>query len=152
MPKRPCLVRTPSPPPPGEPLTLRLLLDGSALEVFTGSGEALTTRVYRGHPPEAAFTGDGAAGEEEEGGGGAPRAGVCLFASGAPCVASRVEAYEMAPCWRGAAAEGEAAGGAEGEGGGPEVAESVSASDEEGPASPRAVVRAEFLHTLHLLP
>jgi hypothetical protein len=35
----------------GEPLELRLLLDGSALEVFTGSGEALTTRIYRGFAP-----------------------------------------------------------------------------------------------------
>jgi len=32
-------------------LKLRLLLDGSSLEVFTGGGEVLSTRVYRGEPP-----------------------------------------------------------------------------------------------------
>jgi hypothetical protein len=35
----------------GASLSLRVLLDGSALEVFTSTGETLTTRVYRGHPP-----------------------------------------------------------------------------------------------------
>lgn len=36
------------PPAPGEPLALRVFLDYSLLEVFTGEGEVLTTRVYRG--------------------------------------------------------------------------------------------------------
>lgn len=35
---------------PQEEVTLRLLLDYSILELFTGSGEVLTTRVYRGAP------------------------------------------------------------------------------------------------------
>ena len=39
----------------GEALSLRLLVDASLLEVFTGSGEVLSTRVYRGQasPPHA---------------------------------------------------------------------------------------------------
>jgi hypothetical protein len=32
-------------------VSLRILLDGSCLEVFTSTGEALTTRVYRGDEP-----------------------------------------------------------------------------------------------------
>lgn len=32
-------------------LHLRILLDHSCLEVFTGTGEVLSTRVYRGTPP-----------------------------------------------------------------------------------------------------
>lgn len=50
------------------PLKLRLLLDGSCLELFTSSGEALATRVYRAPPssssaqPAAAATGACAAG------------------------------------------------------------------------------------------
>ncbi|KAF6251533.1 hypothetical protein COO60DRAFT_1559078 [Scenedesmus sp. NREL 46B-D3] len=34
----------------GEPLQMRLLLDYSILELFFGTGEVLTTRVYRGAP------------------------------------------------------------------------------------------------------
>jgi hypothetical protein len=36
------------PPAPGSPLALRAFLDYSCLEVFTGNGEVLTARVYRG--------------------------------------------------------------------------------------------------------
>lgn len=36
---------------PGSPLYLRILIDHSVLEVYTGSGEVLSTRVYRGEPP-----------------------------------------------------------------------------------------------------
>jgi Glycosyl hydrolases family 32 C terminal len=35
-------------------LALRVLLDHSLLEVFTGSGQVITTRVYRGAPPAPA--------------------------------------------------------------------------------------------------
>ena len=35
---------------PGEALHLRIILDHSSLEIFTGSGEVLSTRVYRGAP------------------------------------------------------------------------------------------------------
>jgi hypothetical protein len=49
----------PSLPPPQQRLSLRLLLDGSLVEVFTAEGEALASRVYRHAvlpetvPPEA---------------------------------------------------------------------------------------------------
>jgi hypothetical protein len=39
------------PPKGGEPLRLRVLVDGSVVEVFTGGGEVLSTRIYRGEPP-----------------------------------------------------------------------------------------------------
>ncbi|KAG2452610.1 hypothetical protein HYH02_002847 [Chlamydomonas schloesseri] len=39
------------PPAPGHPLSLHVFLDYSCLEVFTGDGEVLTARVYRGVPP-----------------------------------------------------------------------------------------------------
>ncbi|EFJ50760.1 hypothetical protein VOLCADRAFT_103826 [Volvox carteri f. nagariensis] len=39
------------PPAPGSPLSLRVFLDYSCLEVFTGEGEVLTARVYRGSAP-----------------------------------------------------------------------------------------------------
>lgn len=37
----------------GDALHLRVILDHSLLEIFTGNGQALTTRVYRGAPPSA---------------------------------------------------------------------------------------------------
>ncbi len=36
--------------PRSQRLELRVFLDGSALEIFTGEGAALSTRVYRGLP------------------------------------------------------------------------------------------------------
>jgi hypothetical protein len=167
----------PSPPPPrppaGAPLGLRLLLDGSALEIFTSTGETLTTRVYRGHPPEAAAAaaaagGGGDSGEGSEG--EAAGCGVCLFAAGAPCVVASVEAYEMASCWRDVC--GAAAGAPDSEPGAPGAAppggaaaapapapeaaaaaapagEEVQQQDDDEPAAPAAVRRA-FLHELHI--
>ena len=41
-------------PPNGDSLKLRLLIDHSLVEVFTGIGQTLTTRVYRASPPETA--------------------------------------------------------------------------------------------------
>eukprot|EP01026_Neomeris_dumetosa_P059679 TRINITY_DN5578_c0_g2_i1.p2 TRINITY_DN5578_c0_g2~~TRINITY_DN5578_c0_g2_i1.p2 ORF type:complete len:297 (+),score=49.88 TRINITY_DN5578_c0_g2_i1:37-891(+) len=35
---------------PSEPLQLRVLIDHSCIEVYTGSGEVLSTRIYRGAP------------------------------------------------------------------------------------------------------
>lgn len=50
--QHPCLRRVGGklqrPPLPGRPLHLRVLLDYSLLEVYTGGGEVLSTRVYRG--------------------------------------------------------------------------------------------------------
>ena len=43
-----------------EQLGLRLFIDGSALEIFTSTGQALTTRLYRGRPE---LQGQQAAGE-----------------------------------------------------------------------------------------
>jgi hypothetical protein len=77
---------------PGAPLELRLLLDGSVLEVFTGTGQVLATRVYRGSPWAAA----GAAG------GGAANAsgtGIEFFSLDGDATLARVEAYEMASIW-----------------------------------------------------
>jgi hypothetical protein len=48
----------------------------------SGSGEALTTRVYRGHPPV-----------------GATCAGVALLSLGGTSLATDVEAYEMGAAW-----------------------------------------------------
>ena len=42
---------------PGEPLQMRILLDHSCVEVYLGSGEVLSTRIYRGHPPRGADAG-----------------------------------------------------------------------------------------------
>ena len=39
---------------PGSPLELRVFIDASAVEVFTGTGQALSTRIYRGAPPDTA--------------------------------------------------------------------------------------------------
>lgn len=36
---------------PDEALRLHIFIDASTLEIFTGTGHTLTTRVYRGHPP-----------------------------------------------------------------------------------------------------
>jgi hypothetical protein len=97
----------------GEPLTLRVLLDGSALEVFTSTGETLTSRMYRGHPPACPCPGcghgrgtdptincDGVApaappagqGQEED------RTGVALFASGAAVEVESLDVWEMGSC------------------------------------------------------
>jgi hypothetical protein len=71
--------------PPGSPLRLRLFLDGSCLEVFTGSGQALTTRVYRGKPLEGAHA-------EEA-------AGLELWAVGGEARLDDLHAYEVASAW-----------------------------------------------------
>ena len=63
--------------PPGTPITMRVLLDHSACEVFLSTGQVLSTRVYRGTPPLGAD------------------AGVDLVSYGGVAVASRVEAFEM---------------------------------------------------------
>lgn len=74
----------------GEPLELRLLLDGSCVEVFTGSGEVLATRVYRGAPR-------GAGGAD---GGAGAGSGLEVFALDGDATLARAEAYEMVSIWR----------------------------------------------------
>ncbi|PNH04923.1 hypothetical protein TSOC_008958, partial [Tetrabaena socialis] len=99
--------------PPGAPLRLRLFLDASCLEVFTGTGQALTTRVYRGHPPdhqhqqpEHAAAAEGSGGAEGPEGGSAsacppappqqpgPDPGIELLAVGGGCTLDDLHAYE----------------------------------------------------------
>ncbi|KAG2484234.1 hypothetical protein HYH03_016969 [Edaphochlamys debaryana] len=72
--------------PPGAPLRLRLFLDASALEVFTGTGQALTTHVYRGHPPACPPP-------------SGPDPGIELRAVGGCCVLDDLHAYEVQGCW-----------------------------------------------------
>ena len=67
---------------PGQPLQLRVLLDYSVLEVFTGTGEVLSTRVYRGTPPEGAD------------------AGLEFVAIDGTATLARVAAYEMKSIWK----------------------------------------------------
>ena len=63
---------------PSDRLHLRIVVDHSCVEVYAGSGEVLSTRVYRGRPPEG---GD---------------AGIDFVAFGGPAMLERVAAYELA--------------------------------------------------------
>ncbi|KAK9916361.1 hypothetical protein WJX75_001798 [Coccomyxa subellipsoidea] len=67
---------------PGEPLTMRVLVDHSCVEVYLSSGEVLSTRVYRGHPPHGSD------------------AGIDFVAYGGIARAERVEAWEMGSIWQ----------------------------------------------------
>ncbi|GMH35060.1 hypothetical protein BSKO_02928 [Bryopsis sp. KO-2023] len=67
---------------PGDPLVLRVMIDHSVVEIFTGSGEVLSTRVYRGAP---AYGND---------------PGVDFVAFGGNATVLRVEAYEMSSMWK----------------------------------------------------
>lgn len=67
---------------PGEALELRVLIDNSCIEVFCGSGEVLSTRVYRGVPPKGAD------------------AGVDFVAYGGYARLARVMAFEMNTIWK----------------------------------------------------
>ncbi len=69
------------PPPPSAPLSLRLFLDYSCLEVFTEQGEVLTTRLYRGSPPAVNL--------------GASPAGIELISVDGPTRVLHAAAYEM---------------------------------------------------------
>jgi hypothetical protein len=97
----------------GAPLSLRVLLDGSALEVFTSTGETLTTRIYRGHPPTptaAVATAaanvcvpttpnyDAACVDKQLNQEGEDETGISLFAAGAAAAVSRVDVWEMGCC------------------------------------------------------
>jgi hypothetical protein len=104
----------------------------------------------RGHPPPAASDNAPAADALRQPELPPPLSGLCLFAGGADCLVSRVEAFEMRSCWRG---EEEAVGVFDGvEGGGAEAkveaeGEGEEKDEDEGGA---AVVRTEFLHHLHI--
>lgn len=66
---------------PGEPVALRMLVDHSCLEVYSSSGEVLSTRVYRGKPPPDAS------------------AGINLVSYGGTAKVDRVVAWEMGNCF-----------------------------------------------------
>jgi hypothetical protein len=79
--------------PGSDILHLRILVDHSCVEVFTGTGEVLSTRIYRGAPPE-----------------GSEAAGVDLVAFGGAAAVRRMEAWELGSAWNvaeTATAEGE---------------------------------------------
>lgn len=68
--------------PLGQPvITLRVVVDYSVLEVFTSTGEVLSTRAYRGVPPDA------------------EDAGIEFVAIDGDAVLARVEAFEMRSIW-----------------------------------------------------
>lgn len=76
--------------PAARSLRLRLLLDHSMLEVFTSTGEALSTRVYRV---------GGAAAPDSAGTAPACHGAIELVTLGAGCGAVRAEAWEMDSMW-----------------------------------------------------
>lgn len=61
---------------------MRVLLDGSCVEVYLATGEVLTTRVYRGEAPRGAD------------------AGVDLVSFGGVANAVCVDAWEMSSIWQ----------------------------------------------------
>lgn len=68
---------------PGDALHLRMLLDYSSLEIFTGNGEVLSTRLSRGHPPRGSD------------------AGVDFVAFGGNARLKTMRAWEMSTIWQG---------------------------------------------------
>lgn len=66
---------------PGDPLELRILIDQSCVEIFSSSGEVLSTRMYRGDP------------------GVSSEAGIDFLAYGGPAHLAKLSAYEMRSIW-----------------------------------------------------
>eukprot|EP00210_Caulerpa_lentillifera_P005193 g4963.t1 len=66
---------------PGDPLELRILIDQSCVEIFSSSGEVLTTRMYRGDP------------------GIRSEAGIDFLAYGGRAHLAKLSAYEMRSIW-----------------------------------------------------
>jgi hypothetical protein len=104
----------------GTALTLKVLVDGSVLEVFTSTGETLTTRIYRGHPPKCLCTTCHSSGststsssnqQQQDFASVDPNAaeaaevedetGIALFAANAPVTVSKIDVWEMGACWAG---------------------------------------------------
>ncbi|KAI3425312.1 hypothetical protein D9Q98_009077 [Chlorella vulgaris] len=69
---------------------LRIVLDGSAVEVYTGTGEVLSTRVYRGTAPIS----DGSCSAA------ASHSTVWVAAVGGTAKLESGEAWELRSCWR----------------------------------------------------
>jgi hypothetical protein len=63
-------------------LHLRILIDHSCVEVFTGTGEVLSTRIYRGRAPDP------------------NNPGIDFVSFGGQAVIDNIEAYEMHSCWK----------------------------------------------------
>ncbi|KAL4855527.1 Acid beta-fructofuranosidase 4 [Chlorella vulgaris] len=68
---------------PGDVLHLRILVDHSCVEVYTGTGEVLSTRIYRGQAPE-----------------GITDAGISFIAFGGVAQVKHCAAYEMGSAWQ----------------------------------------------------
>lgn len=75
--------------PAWQPITLRVFMDHSLLEVFTSTGEVLTTRVYRGLREVCGV---------EPASSGAQSA-VQLISVGVPCTARQVAMHQMSSIW-----------------------------------------------------
>lgn len=63
-------------------MQMRVLLDHSCMEVYLSSGEVLSTRVYRGYPPDGAD------------------AGIDFVAYGGSAEVKRAEVWEMRSIWK----------------------------------------------------
>ncbi|EFN52585.1 hypothetical protein CHLNCDRAFT_58794 [Chlorella variabilis] len=68
---------------PADPLHLRILVDHSCIEVYTGTGEALSTRIYRGPAPE-----------------GCADAGISFLAFGGTAHIKHCVTFEMGSAWQ----------------------------------------------------
>ncbi|GIL97891.1 hypothetical protein Vretimale_3412, partial [Volvox reticuliferus] len=87
------------PPVPGSPLALRVFLDYSCLEVFTGNGEVLTARVYRGSAPNSSSSSLL----------GFPSSGIDFISVDGSTRLIHFAAYEMRPAFRSGISNEEAA-------------------------------------------
>jgi len=67
---------------PRDVLHLRILVDHSCVEVFTGTGEVLTTRIYRGRSPDPS------------------KPGIDFVSFGGHALLEHVSAYQVSSCWR----------------------------------------------------
>ncbi|EFJ50995.1 hypothetical protein VOLCADRAFT_88180 [Volvox carteri f. nagariensis] len=82
--------------PPGSPLRLRVFLDASCLEVFTGSGQVLTTRVYRGHAPHVKQPDHHRQPPDQQ---QHADPGIEVWSVGGSCSLDDLHAYEMDTAW-----------------------------------------------------
>jgi len=81
---------------PADKLHLRIFVDHSCVEVFTGTGEVLSTRIYRGQQPQSSNFFDGT---------GEVDAGIEFIAFGGAAIIEKISAYEVASAWKDHGAE-----------------------------------------------
>lgn len=111
----------------GEALHLRVFVDHSCVEVFTGSGEVLSTRIYRGQRPEHAVDPD-----------------ISFVAFGGPARVVRCSAYEMDGAWQAATSTaGAGMAGASPKAANLKAAAAAAAARQQREEAPAAVVAAE---------